>query len=222
MATAMKILAVQPKLVEQVYEAILLEIVEGRFGPGSRIIQDQIAQALGVSRQPIQQALLLLRNQGVLQDAPGRGLLVSPLDPTYVASLYDVRAMIEGLACRRAAERNAARAKELAPAIIRQGREAVKNNSVHDMVQADMALHNCIYELSENALIAVEMESHWLYARRIMGEVLTREEKPRDIWNQHESMVEAIIAGDADQAEQLAREHITQAADFMLAKLKES
>ena len=74
----MKILSVQPNLVEQVHEAILLEISVGKLTPGTRIIQEQIASELGVSRQPVQQALLLLRNQGLLRDAPGRGLIVAP------------------------------------------------------------------------------------------------------------------------------------------------
>lgn len=69
----MKAIASTPNLVEQVRNAILDEVTAGKIGPGERIIQEQIAQALGVSRQPVQQALALLRNQGVLQDAPGRG-----------------------------------------------------------------------------------------------------------------------------------------------------
>ena len=92
----MKPLTTQPNLVEQVRDAILEEIASGHFAPGDRIIQEQLAQALGVSRQPVQQALVLLRNQGVLQDAPGRGLLVAPLDPSHVQHMYDIRAAIEG------------------------------------------------------------------------------------------------------------------------------
>ncbi|PON09944.1 GntR family transcriptional regulator, partial [Candidatus Entotheonella serta] len=84
----MKILEPRPKLVERVHEAILTEISEGKLPPGARIIQEQIAQELGVSRQPVQQALLLLRNQGILLDAPGRGLLVAPLDPEHVRHMY--------------------------------------------------------------------------------------------------------------------------------------
>ncbi|MCP6484450.1 GntR family transcriptional regulator, partial [Klebsiella pneumoniae] len=80
------------------------------LAPGERVIQEQLAQALGVSRQPVQQALMLLRNQGVLQDAPGRGLIVAPLDPEHVGHMYDMRAVIEGLACRRAAMVGAERA----------------------------------------------------------------------------------------------------------------
>ena len=80
----MKTLVSQPNLVKQVRDAILAEISSGALAPGDRIIQEQIAQALGVSRQPVQQALALLRDQGVLQDAPGRGLLVAPLDQQHV------------------------------------------------------------------------------------------------------------------------------------------
>ena len=74
----------QSRLVEQVYEAILSEITEGKLPPNSRLIQDELAEVYGVSRQPVQQALLLLRNKGVLVDAPGRGLIVAPLDLDYV------------------------------------------------------------------------------------------------------------------------------------------
>ena len=62
----MKAIESTPKLVEQVTKAILEEISGGKFRPGTRIIQEQIAKELGVSRQPIQQALLLLRNQGTV------------------------------------------------------------------------------------------------------------------------------------------------------------
>lgn len=107
----MKAIETTPKLVEQVYKVLLGEISGGTLRSGSRIIQEQLAKELGVSRQPIQQALALLRSQGVLVDAPGRGLLVATLDPDYVRNMYDMRAVIEGLACRRAAELNSKNAK---------------------------------------------------------------------------------------------------------------
>ena len=94
----MKALSLQPNLVEQVTQALLEEVISGQLKPGERIIQEQIAQALGVSRQPVQQALMLLRNQGMLQDAPGRGLIVATLDPAHVRHIYEIRAAIEALA----------------------------------------------------------------------------------------------------------------------------
>jgi DNA-binding GntR family transcriptional regulator len=216
----MKALTVQPNLVEQVRDAILGEIASGAFAPGDRIIQEQIAQALGVSRQPVQQALALLRNQGVLQDAPGRGLLVTPLDPGHVQHMYDIRAVIEGLAARRAAELGADRAAKAGPALIEAGRKAVAAGSVARMIAADMKFHEFIYGLSGNPLIAPALETHLTYTQRVMGEVLIRDEQPHDIWDQHEAILKAITQGDGERAEALVRAHLTQASGFMVNRLR--
>ena len=215
----MKILSVQPNLVEQVHEAILLEISSGKLTPGSRIIQEQIATELGVSRQPVQQALLLLRNQSVLSDAPGRGLIVAPLDPDHIRNMYDVRAVIEGLAFRKAAINNSETAQREGPSFISKGRQAVQNGSVSEMIAADMAFHHFVYGLSENLLVAPAMDTHWTYTQRVMGEVLMRDEKPRDIWDQHENLLQAIISGDGALAEKHAQEHILAAANFIIERI---
>ncbi|MGN6390038.1 MAG: GntR family transcriptional regulator [Burkholderiaceae bacterium] len=217
----MKLIEARPNLVEQVQEAVLTEIAEGKFRPGERLIQEQIARQLGVSRQPIQQALLLLRNQGVLRDAPGRGLIVAPLDLGYVRNMYDMRAVVEGLACRLAAQLNAKRARKGGPKLIENGRDAAASGNVGAMIAADLAFHKFLYELSENPLIAPAMESHWTSTQRVMGEVLLKDQKPRDIWGQHAEILDTVMDGDGDAAERLARHHIQQAADFMIHRLKE-
>ncbi len=214
----MKELPPQPLLVEQVHEAILAEIAGGTLPPGSRLIQARIAQALGVSRQPVQQALLLLRNQGVLRDAPGRGLIVTRLDLDDVRHRYELRAVIEGLACRKAAEVGAYRARRFGPALIRNGRKAARSGSSASLIASDLAFHRFLYELSGNPLIAPAMEAHWAFTRRVMGEVL-RDERPRDIWDQHERLLRIIADGDAAGAEQTARRHVAQASRFMLKRL---
>lgn len=215
----MKALATAPNLVEQVRDALLGEIAGGKLAPGDRIIQEQIAHALGVSRQPVQQALALLRNQGVLHDAPGRGLIVARLDPTHVQHMYDMRAVIEGLACRRAAETNAEKAARLGPALIEAGRKAVASGSVAKMIAADIRFHEFIYGLSGNPLVGPALATHLTYTQRVMGEVLISNEKPRDIWDQHGEILDAIAAGEGVRAEVLARVHITQAATFMISRL---
>ena len=216
----MKALTLQPNLVEQVRDAILDEISSGQLAPGDRVIQEQLAQALGVSRQPVQQALALLRNQGVLQDAPGRGLLVAPLDLEHVSHMYDMRAVIEGLACRRASEVGADRAVTQGPALIEAGRKAVAGGSVARMIAADMRFHEFLYALSGNPLVGPSLATHLTYTQRVMGEVLLRDEAPRDIWAQHAAILQAICERDADRAEALARQHITQASGFMVARLR--
>ena len=107
----MQIITPQPSLVDQVYEAILSEIMDGKFGPDARLVQEELAEAFGVSRQLVQQALLLLRSQGILTQAPGRGLMVSALDAQRVRDLYEVRSVLDGLASAKAAERGSALAR---------------------------------------------------------------------------------------------------------------
>lgn len=216
----MKPIQSQPSLAMQVKEAILDEITSGRLGPRSRVIQDQIAKNLGVSRQPVQQALHILRSQGVVRDAPGRGLEVVPLDLTYVRNIYDLRAVIEGLASREAALRLPDLAVKKGKQIIAMGKDAVRRSAYSEMVACDMAFHNWIYDLSENPLISATMDTHWTTIQRVMGEVLHSDERPRDIWKQHEIIVEAIAAGDADKAEEVTKEHITLAAGYMIERLR--
>jgi DNA-binding GntR family transcriptional regulator len=96
----------------------------------------------------------------------------------------------------------------------------VASGSVAKMIAADMKFHEFMYGLSGNPLIAPAMSTHLTYTQRVMGEVLLRDEEPRDIWDQHAEILEAVAAGDGDRAEALVRTHITQASGFMLARLR--
>jgi len=217
----MKILESQPKLVEQVHKAILSEIAEGKLKAGARIIQEQIAQELGVSRQPVQQSLVLLKNQGVLIEAPGRGLQVAPLNLELIRQMYEVRAVIEGLVFRKAAENFSESAKKRAEKLLLAGRQAITKSSVRDLISADMAFHTFFYDLADNPIISQSMETQWVNTQRVMGSVLLSADKPRDIWDEHEALFELVAGGKAAKAEQLARSHIKEAADFMLERLSQ-
>lgn len=211
----MRTLPAQPTLVDQVYEAILSEISAGKFGPDSRLIQEELAESLGVSRQPVQQALLLLRSHGLLRDAPGRGLMVAPLDPEYVRNRYEIRGMLDGLASSKAAERGRDVARKEGPGFIERGRAAIASSSIARMIATDMDFHFFLYGLSGNPLVAEVSALHWSYLRRVMGEVLLHGETPADIWDQHEAILNAVIAGHTAAAERLARHHISHASEML-------
>jgi DNA-binding GntR family transcriptional regulator len=211
----------QPTLVEQVVNAIVSEIVDGELPANSRLIQDDLARAYGVSRQPVQQALLLLRDRGLVREAPGRGLIVSPLDVDLVRNLYEVRAMLDGLAARLAAERGAERARIEGPAFLGAGGAAVESGSLNEQIEADLKFHAFINELSENTLIGETTAPHWPYLRRVMGEVLRDDaQMPQTILGEHVEILDAVIAGDGDRAEQLSRDHISRAAKIFVQRLK--
>ena len=105
--------------------------------------------------------------------------------------------------------------------LLAAGRQAVTKASVRDLISADMAFHSFFYELADNPIISQSMETHWVNTQRVMGSVLLSADKPRDIWDEHETLFELVAGGEAAKAEQLARTHIQEAANFMLERLSE-
>ncbi len=216
----MQRLAFHPDLAQQAYDAILDAICGGQLAPGSRIIQEDLAARLSVSRQPVIQALLLLRKQGFLREAGRRGLVVAPLDPAEVRRVYAVRGVLDGLAARCAAESNAARAAAEGPALIEAGRHAASGHDMTAMIAADMAFHRFLYDLSGNPLIEESAGLHWQHIRRAMGGVLGRGDRPARVWDEHAAILAAVAAGDGARAEALSRAHAEQAAAELSLQLE--
>ena len=94
-----------PNLIDQVYARILEAITDRTLLPGQRIRQNELAEKLGVSRQPVSHALHLLHRQGLVTESGRRAFEVTQLDPERIRQLYEVRGAIDALAARLAAER---------------------------------------------------------------------------------------------------------------------
>ena len=206
-----------PDLVDQVYRALLDAISSGSLAPGERITQEDIAKRLAVSRQPVLQALRLLKIDGFVLDAPGRGVWVAPLDVEWTRKVYQVRGALDVLAARLAA----AQRFRIDPKLIERGRRAARGRSVEAMLDADMAFHHAIYAASGNPLIGQSADQHWRHLRRAMGAVLQSVPQRESLWDEHEAIAEAIAAGDADSAARLIDEHDAQASANLSIRLAE-
>ncbi len=216
----MRALSAQPSLVERVCEAIITDIVGGGLPSGARLIQDDLARSLGVSRQPVQQALLLLRNQGLVKEASGRGLIVAPLEASLVRDLYQLRAAMESLAVTLAAERASSTLKRDGEALIGIGLSALNRGSLADQIAADIDFHVLIARESGNALLNDAMAPHWPKFRRIMAELLREgEQKSRRIWDEHAAILEAILAGRGEAAEAICRDHLFKASLLVVERI---
>lgn len=223
----MKIIQPQPSLTEQVYDAIADEICDGALPAGAHLVQEQLATRLGVSRQPIQQVMALLKADGMVEEIGRRGLRVTPLDLDLMRHHYDIRAVLDGLAARMAATRAqnipgaAQTIAKQGEAILRLGKAAVDRGAVGEQVRHDEALHKLLYESSGNSLLTRTAEPHWRFLRRAMGAVLRYAELPGDIWRQHAEILEAVVAGDPARAEALIVAHDLEAAEALRAALAE-
>ncbi len=204
-----------PDLVDQVYQALLGAIADGSLAPGARLTQEEIAQQLDVSRQPVLQALRLLKQDGLVLDAPGRGVQVAPLDAPGIAAVYQVRGALDALAARLAAQR----AQALDGKLIERGRRAARGRNVQAMIEADAAFHNAVYAAAGNPLIPRSAHLHWAHIRRAMGAVLQTSVLRESVWDEHEAIAHAIAGGNADLAERLMREHDERASQHMTRHL---
>lgn len=204
-----------PDLVDQVYQALLDAISDGSLAPGARITQEEVAQQLAVSRQPVLQALRLLKQDGLVLDAPGRGVQVAPLDATSIARVYQVRGALDALAARLSAERRAV----LDAKLIDRGRKAAHGRDTRVLIDADFAFHNAVYDAADNPLIRRSAHLHWSHIRRAMGASLQRSSVRDTVWDEHEAIATAIASGDPVRAELLMRQHCERAADHMARHL---
>lgn len=207
---------------EQVYQAILDEVCGGRLSPGMHLVQEELAARLGVSRQPVQQAMAMLKADGVVEERGARGLHVAPLDLASMRHRYAIRGTLDALAARGVAL--AVQAGDLtilpqARRLIDSGRAAIAAGDIRALVAADVGFHQFVYGASGNPLIAATAELHWRFLRRVMADVLLHAEPPFEIWDQHEAIVAAIAAGDGEAAGQRAHDHVLHAADRLTSAM---
>lgn len=204
-------------LVEEVYKSLLDAISDGSLPPRARITQEEIAEQMNVSRSPVLQALRLLKKDGLVQDAPGRGLVVSDMDADWIGYLYQVRGALDSLAARLAAERR----YDVGMEIIAAGRETALGIDVKAMIDADIAFHSAIYRASGNPLIFEMTHLHWVHLRRVMGAVLQSSGQRASIWDEHEAIAIAIASGNIKLAGELSEKHAFIARENLVAHLRE-
>jgi DNA-binding GntR family transcriptional regulator len=212
----MKPISLQPVLIDQVYERLVESIADGSLLPGSRIRQEELAEWLGVSRQPVSHALQLLKHQGLLMESGKRGLTVAPLNSGRILDLYQVRTSLDALAARLAAQRvaagsaNAVQRRQLEEAL-EHGASLKPERPASAFIQTDVDFHTATYRLSGNSAIEETVAAQWPHLKRSMGVVLDNPDERLLVWHEHAAIARFILAGDAHRAELAAHDHASRA-----------
>lgn len=204
-----------PDLVEVVKDAIFEGILTGALQPGEKLQQEKLAKKLGVSRQPISHALRLLEEQGILTPLDARSLTVAEPDMNSVMQMMAVRKELDGFAAETAAKKIAA--KELSKsdrANLTEIKKLLKRNlknkfvTVKQSILDDVRYHELIRILSGNPFIHESLARYVLHHNRFIY-MMVRDYDDQ-IWVEHESIMAAIIDGDAVCARKLMRRHIAR------------
>lgn len=192
-------------LRQAAYEALLDQIITRDLPPGRHLVESEIAELLGVSRQPVREALQRLNNEGWVDLRPGHGAYVHTPSEKEADQLLAVRAVLETESARLAAHCAGAeelgRLRELCGA----GVAAVDSDDVDRVVTANAEFHRGLTEVSGNRVLSelaaqVDRRVRWYYApvARVRG---------RSSWDEHALIVGAIADGAAGRAAALMREH---------------
>ncbi|WP_328455747.1 GntR family transcriptional regulator [Amycolatopsis sp. NBC_00438] len=192
-------------LRQVVYEALAELIINRTLEPGQHLVEADLAEYLGVSRQPVREALQRLQSEGWVDLRPAQGAFVHLPTDEEADQLLSVRSVLETHSAKLAAGRATADDVKRLRELQNTGLKALADEDTEGLVAANAALHACITELSGNAVLAeliglVDRRVRWYY---------TPIARPRgqDAWHEHEELINAISAKDAGAAEQIMTKH---------------
>jgi DNA-binding GntR family transcriptional regulator len=211
-----------PPRAEYVQEAIREAIHEGRYGPGERIRETELASWLEVSRTPVREALRRLEAEGLLTFVPWRGVVVAELDRQQVIELYAMREVLEGAAAGLAARHVGEAEIDVLDGLL--ARAAKADGEPEKLAAVNRNLHQAIYAAGHNRYLLQTLNSLRNSLALLRGTTFALEGRSREAQKEHAAIVAAIKKGDAEAAEQAARAHIraaTRARFRMLFELED-
>ena len=208
------------------YETIRAWIVEGRLGPGDRLVEQRIAEELGLSRTPVREAVRMLASEGLVVAERHRGAAVRSLDRNEVLDLYELRARLEAYAAELAAERRTEdHLAEIDRGIAEYDR-ALRERGIEPLARtrrisdANRCVHEGVIAASGHQRLA-HLLARTVDAPLVFDAFRHFDEAQLERSNQFHAMIRhAIGAGEASRAAGLMREHILQGRDQILADLE--
>jgi DNA-binding GntR family transcriptional regulator len=194
-------------------------IWEGKFAPGERIAEEEIARALGVSRTPVRDALRRLQERGLLAVGAGRSLVVAELSKQQVLELYAMREILEGSAARFAARH----ANEAEIDVLHRLLDELDKhgNDARMLVALNRRFHSAICEAAHNRYLSATLDGMHDALALLHGNTFRLPNRRSESDAEHRRIVMAIERRDPDAAEQAARDHVKAAQRTRFALLVE-
>lgn len=205
---------------EAAFEKIKEAIIKGHFKPGEKLVEQTLAQEMGVSRTPVREAIRRLEAEGFVVSIPRKGVVVSRADKEEIVQLYSIRAELEGLAARWAIE-NADEddIQKLDEAISRM-EEAAASGDLDGVVQSNTLFHDAIAQASKSRILCTLLKTLQDNIQRFRFQSLHLPGRPEAALAEHKEIVAAIKEKKTEEADRLLKEHLQNACAAALAHMK--
>jgi DNA-binding GntR family transcriptional regulator len=200
-------------LAESVKSRLEKEIFEGRYLPGDRLREDVISREYGASRTPVREAFKHLAASGLISVQPHQGAVVRKLEIGELAEMFQVMAELEGLCSRLAAKRIRPDQKRKLEQAHKECARLARGGRHEEFYQANNIFHELIHEISGNRFLHRETEN---LARRLnpyRRQITFHPGRMIDSIREHEAVMRAIIAGNAETAGETMRRHVNILGD---------
>ena len=198
----------------QIKEILLARILNGEYQPGDRLVEMQIAQEFGISQAPVRESLRELEALGFVESEPYRGTRIRAVTKAELTEIYPVRAALEEVAARAAAQRLAGRIEALAAELAAM-HQAAEKGDLYEQVQHDVEFHRLIVEASGNRVLQDVWRSLRIEARTLISALKTHL-GGHEIAEMHRPVLEALAEGDAEKAAMLLRKHVEYFGELIL------
>lgn len=200
-------------LTDEAYEGLRALICSGELAPGDVISEPSLQKQLGVGRTPLREAIRALAAEHLVDVFPRRGTFVAGVDPRNLRAMSEVRAELEPLAARLAAERRSEADKQCFEQALAQLEELeltdLRENE-RSLIDLDSQIHKCIYRATQNSYLAGDLERYYLHSLRIWNLGLGRVGHLRQAVLEHKELLAAIIDGDGDRAFNVMSKHVSE------------
>ncbi|WP_161874704.1 GntR family transcriptional regulator [Ihubacter sp. rT4E-8] len=203
-------------LREIVYEQLKRQILTGKITPGTRMMEVELAEEMGVSRTPVREAIRKLEKEGLVTIEPRRGAYASDISVRDMVDTLEVREDLEGLAAALVAGRMTEEQLDELTRIAKNYSSAIKNSETEKMIHYDEQFHRYIVACSGNKTLVQISETVQELALRFRYLFYDDFSRYENMPVEHRQIIEAIKGGDAETARTTADNHVKRLKEFVI------
>lgn len=203
-------------LREIVYEQLKFQILTGKITPGTRMMEVELAEEMGVSRTPVREAIRKLEKEGMVNIEPRRGAYASDISVKDMVDILEVREDLEGLAASLAAERITEEQTEELRRITKGYGDAIQNSDTEQIIHFDELFHKHIVSCTGNNTLIQLSETVQELALRFRYLYYDDFSRYENMPVEHKQIIDAITSGDVETARIVADEHVRKLKEFVL------